>query len=1766
MRCLTILIILCGFTPPGIPRFSGVLSIHPRSDGTSTQIMQSRAVDTRIELEVLEGQPKGTRVGYIPTKVGFTYRFNEPPGQFVLDSNTGEIKTAIVLDRENMPEQQNDRYDLVVLSSQPTYPIEVRITVIDVNDNAPEFPEKSIAISFSESAAAGTRLLLDAATDKDLGNNGVSDDYQIIDGNKEEKFRLVVTPNPTGAASYLHLETTGKLDRETQGFYILNISAKDGGVPPRFGFLQVNVTILDVNDNPPIFDHSDYSVSLNESVSAGTPVLQVMATDSDFGDNARITYYLADTERQFSVDPDLGIISTTEILQCPQQNCKQVQTKGNYCPKSCVFTVFARDHGTPRQDGRTYVTVNLLDANDHDPVIKFRYFPANAQYATVDENAINGSVVAAISVIDSDDGLNGETSVQIVSGNELNHFRLDYTQNFDIVRVNGILDREEINKYNLTIVATDKGVPARTATAFLIVIVNDVNDHEPVFEKSEYSTVLSELTPIGTYVASITATDADTGVNAQIYYSFVSGNDNQWFFIDTNSGLITTQKYLDREVQGSVELKIAAKDGGPNPKYAYTQLKITILDENDEAPEFSQKLIHVNLTENTPANTLIAMLTATDHDQGTNGSVTYSLQSDIEQNYPKTFQLDSLTGQLTTKIRLDREYISKYEIEVIAKDQGIPPQSSTATVYLNVLDVNDNSPEFYPQRYFVALPYNAKIGDSVLKVSAFDIDEGENAIITYNFENNFENIFSINDLSGVVYLKNNLTHPIYKLKVSATDRGNKRALEEAYVEIIRESAVEKLEFDNFLGYEFTLKEDNGFSDSFQERSVGRVSVKNFPNSVSYHIVYGDGKHNFKINENTGVISTNKMIDREEMMSYSLVIHARSGLSFGRAVVNISVQDLNDNAPEFLRENTNNVNLLENAAVGQEVCLARARDRDAGVNSRLTYNLAYNPEEQFRISETTGVVYLNRPIHVDPGTVLTIEATASDGGDIPLTTKHTISINIQDVNDHTPIFDHTSYETSLLESTAVNTRFFVLSASDTDLGDNGKISFHIIEGNNDEKFNIFPDGYLYVKSLLDREEKDYYALTVMVEDHGKPIKRSSTVPVVIHVIDENDNAPKFINSSGFTFHIRENEPVDSFVGKLLATDRDIGRNAELIYSLSSTQADFIVDHRNGFIKTNKQFDREELVRTTGQNFISFDAYVTDNGKPRLRDKVKVNVFITDVNDNPPVFLRTPYKVQISEGMPVGTQFIRMFTTDSDEGLNGDVFYSLTDGNEDQKFSIDEATGQITVAKKLDRELVDKYFLTVVAYDAGVTKRLSSSTVVEITILDENDNPPDFVQTSTNISVIETSQINTEIMRFHATDIDLGINSEITYSITSGNRRDTFHIDTNTGKLFLHKLLDYEDINLYQLNITASDNGNPKLSTTIIFQIKVLDANDNPPTFPTTAIVRQIREGIPINTPIVTIVAEDPDSGINGQVSYKLIHQEPYDNKRYFYINESTGIIHTLLEIDRESIDTFRLTILATDQALPKNTRLSAEKLVTVIVEDINDNAPIFVSMNAAMLPVKKTSLKRNDITFIMNVYAKDDDSSTNGLVTYELVSGNTDLFYLHRSTGTLSMRKSELKYEPRYQLAVKATDEAVQSERRSTDAYITLITPGGHTRGPIFKFDTLSGSVYENEQPGTSILTVTGHLENNNTMEGYSVLDIEYYVINITGDGKQVDRLFDIDTKMGVLSTAEILDREVGVDVYEVNVVAIVIGGSTPRTSNIKVRVFCHFQAFKRFFF
>ncbi|XP_067132550.1 cadherin-related tumor suppressor-like isoform X1 [Centruroides vittatus] len=1679
--------------------------------------------EMRVQFEVREEEKAGILIGTIPVKRNFTYRFNENPAEFKLNGSTGQVTTAVVLDREGL---SSDRFDLVVLSSQPTYPIEVRIIVLDINDNSPVFPELSIDIAFAENSNIGTRLILDTATDKDIGVNDVTTDYRIVSGNEEEMFRLLVTTNPSGETPYLHLETTGRLDREVKSFYVLNVSAKDGGVPARYGYLQVNINILDVNDNPPIFDHSDYSVNVNESTPPGTSILQVRATDIDILDNSKISYFLANDETEFAIDEQTGVITTNDYLHC-KQNCPENER----CSRSCVFAVIARDHGTPSQDGRAYVSVNLVDANDHDPIITLRYFPSSASYASVDENAQNGSLVAAISVIDLDEGKNGETTVNISDGNSLGHYRLETTSNFVIVRVNDVLDREKFSYYNLTITASDKGVPSRTSTAYLVIQINDVNDHEPVFETDIYIAEMDETAPIGSYVSSVRATDMDTGINSRLHYSIISGDDQKWFVINSNTGLITTRKQLDREITDMVQLKIAARDSGSNPRWTYSYLRVYLLDENDNVPTFARENIEISLRENTPPDQIM-VVSASDNDLGANGTVSYHLDLTVDLMYPQTFSLDRKRGNLSTIISFDREHLSNYDIRIVAKDGGKPSLSSTVTIHLQILDVNDNYPYFLQRFYVFSANSNVPVGTEIGKVSAIDRDLESTIIYSLNDDEN-DSIIKVEKTTGIIRTTKNLANfkrksQIFKILAKDVQNPEKPDIATLLLYIKTEKQNTSLEFTQKLGYHFQLEEDQKQENFLVKREVGKVSLVGSHSSVSYYITSGNKENWFQLDKETGILETAKSIDREIFSFFTLIIIACVGDEYVTTNVNITITDINDNHPTFVSL-VRNIQIGEDSPIGHIVYIAEAKDPDNGENGTITYSLTSNPRNVFAINNVTGVVVVNITLMNEVDTVYDVAIIARDSGTLSLGASHHLTVKIKDVNNHVPHFAQRSYELSLSETTKVNTKIFRLSAIDDDLYDNGRITYFTTE---QEKFGVFPDGNIYLKENLDREMRDYYEFVVIVKDHGIP-PRSSQVSVVLSIEDDNDNPPKFKNSS-LIYYVKENLPPDTVIGRLIAYDLDIEEHGDLIYSISTNQNDFVIDPKTGLLRTSKSFDREEMIESTGHDFILMEVVVQDKGN--LKDVAKVCVYITDVNDNAPIFARNPYRIQLSETTPQGTQIIKINALDADEYNNGEVTYSILNTIPQTKFSIDQHSGQIILNEELDREMENFYSLTILAIDNGTDHRYTSTGTVSISVLDENDNYPEFINNTKEVTVREDMSVGSIIATFLAVDKDL--NHDITYSLSSFNYRDVFKLNPMTGTLYLSHNLDREENEKYHLSITASDNGIPTLSTSITIFVIVTDVNDNPPVFSNTDVIYRVTENTEPNTKIALISAEDADADINGQVKYNISKCWPYKN--HFGINPETGMIYTTRSLDREETDSYTLTVVCTDLAEPAISRLTTEKTITIIVDDINDNAPTFVSIDTGIL---LEGSSQGDV--IMTLSAQDPDNEMNGTVTYHLEESQSDLFSLEPSTGILTLSRRVSKPLPIYNLTVRATDNGPRPFMKSSRLKVTILGVLKRQSGPVFSASEFSGSVYENQPIGTSVLAVKA--QGNH-------ISVNYYLTSINAKGLSYRKIFDVDRRTGIVSTTQVLESEGQFDVFELEIYAVEIIGSRSKTSKTKVTI------------
>ncbi len=675
--------------------------------------------------------------------------------------------------------------------------------------------------------------------------------------------------------------------------------------------------------------------------------------------------------------------------------------------------------------------------------------------------------------------------------------------------------------------------------------------------------------------------------------------------------------------------------------------------------------------------------------------------------------------------------------------------------------------------------------------------------------------------------------------------------------------------------------------------------------------------------------------------------------------------------------------------------------------------------------------------------------------------------------------------------------------------------------------------MYIKADLDREVQDRYSLLVVAKDRAvEPL--STSVNVTILLDDVNDNRPLF-NSTNYVFHFEEEQERGSFVGLVFAEDKDFGPNSEVRYSFETPQPNFELNAISGALTSTLQLDRESLMRQRGAAVFSFTVVSSDQGLPKpLKDQAKVQVYIQDINDNTPKFTKDIYQASISESAQNLMQLLRVSASDVDENKNGLVRYDIVEGNEEKQFSIDSTSGQVTLVGKLDYETTPFYSLKIMAEDSGIVP-LSSTCVLSISVLDDNDNSPSFPKTTLTVDVLENMRIGELVASVTATDSDSGSNADITYSISATNNHGTFSISPNTGSVFLVKKLDYETQSLYKLNVTAKDSGRPSRTSSIPVIIHVRDFNDNPPVFTPGDIFKSIPENLPLSTSVMTITAHDTDADINGQLEYSIVMQTP--RGAHFRIDPTSGVIFTNKEVDREFSNLFELTIKATDQAVPVEFRRFALKNITIWVTDQNDNVPVFISQNAL---VAESNIVIGSI--LTTVVAFDPDEGANGEVEYELMRGDSDTFIMDRYSGDIRLASQLVPSKLIYSLTVSATDHG--TDRKTSRTELTIILQG--TDGPVFSQPKYITIVKEGQPPGTNVISLDASSPRGTGTK------VEFFIVSVRSGGKAAGRLFTIGRHSGVIQTAAELDREQGSDLYLIDVYAIEADASQPRTQHAEV--------------
>uniref|UniRef100_A0A8C6M1X7 Cadherin domain-containing protein n=1 Tax=Nothobranchius furzeri TaxID=105023 RepID=A0A8C6M1X7_NOTFU len=746
----------------------------------------------------------------------------------------------------------------------------VTVHVQDVNDNAPEFSDDVISFEISESAVKGAKFLLAEARDADIGQNAVQS-YKL---QNNKHFSINVNTEVSGR-KYSELVLVRELDREEEREIKLVLTALDGGAPQRSGTAVVHVTVLDANDNAPVFSQEIYKASLPENSPLDTLVVRVSATDADEGPNGEVIYtfdHMSDDHvSHFTLDDKTGEIKVIGPIDYETGNSIELRVRAKDGPGLTSYCT---------------VNIEITDVNDNPPVISLKSLSN-----PVPENAPPGTEVGIINVQDRDSEKNRQVHYNAVQGYSLqqnDYFKLNVKskgagRKYSELVLEKELDREEKKEVILLLTALDGGSPQRSGTVVIHVTVLDANDNAPVFSQAVYKASLPENSPLDTVVLTVTAADADEGVNGEVIYGFDHVSDeNQMFSLHPKTGEVKVAGAIDYEKESKYEMQISAKDGLGLASHA--SVLVEIIDVNDNPPVIYLKSLSNPVPENAPPGTEVevGIINVQDRDSEKNRQVRCSIQ----QNVP--FKLvPSIKNyySLVTTGQLDRELVSDYNITISATDEGSPPLSSSKTVQLSVADINDNPPVFEEQSYSAYVSENNKPGSTLCSVSARDPDWRQNGTVIYSLlpaEVNGASVssyLSVNGDTGVIHAVRSFDYEqlrSFKVHVMARDNGSpplsSNVTVSVFVSDVNDNSPQILypapEGSSFMT-ELVPKAAHGGSLVSKVIAVDADSGQNA--WLSYQIVRSTDPGLFTIGVHSGEIRTQRDISESDSMKQNLIV-------------------------------------------------------------------------------------------------------------------------------------------------------------------------------------------------------------------------------------------------------------------------------------------------------------------------------------------------------------------------------------------------------------------------------------------------------------------------------------------------------------------------------------------------------------------------------------------------------------------------------------------------------------------------------------------------------------------------------------------------------------------------------------------------------------------------------------------------------------------------------------------------------------------------------
>ncbi|XP_040572795.1 cadherin-87A [Lepeophtheirus salmonis] len=1188
----------------------------------------------------------------------------------------------------------------------------------------------------------------------------------------------------------------------------------------------------------------------------------------------------------------------------------------------------------------------------------------------------------------------------------------------------------------------------------------------PEFTADMNQHTILENTPIGTVIYTLTGKDPE---GKEVEFG-LEGTDK--LKVDPKTGEVRVLKIIDRERQegrNEIRLSVVISDGVDGneirPNVVRLPITLIILDENDNPPVFQRTPYYDSIPEDTPAGVIVyRTLEATDEDEVGEALEVKCDEQESTDNVCEIFEIRPRRQEtdlfvfrgdvfLLKELNYNKKQI--YQVPIIAYDGKHLVKSS---ITFEVIDVQ-NTPPVISGVLTGVLNEDDPIGTLVLRVQAADGDTGSPRKIVYELLENPFGYFSIEPYTGEIRVDKQLnreeTNGVLTLQVRASEiiqgvvsSEDPTTSTTAEITVTIQDVNDEPPKFNKREYSVTIPENVAFGTPLANLDMLIKDSDTGPNSIfKLQLTDSSGKFEIEPKMAQGTTAVSVKVNSKELdyenpnhRHFLLLVVATEvstdKLLSSTATINVRVNDLNDNIPVFEKDAFTAI-MNEDDPIGTVIAKITAKDSDGGDygTDGIRYSLNGMGAELFNVDDVTGEISIapcdKNCIDYEKTQFYFLSYSAIDDQGRGKKSVTNIRVSVTDSNDNPPEFEEDEVIISIMEGQTNFEPKLVLEANDED--DSSKLSFKIIGGNENNLFDLNEEtGEIKVNGKDGLSLNTLLTNKILLDVEVSDGTFTDSVTVSILIKDINNHSPVF-SEKNYTSKVPENAPIESLVETVKASDSDFEKNAEISYRVvSGSYDDFIVDSTSGEIRVSGSLNYDRKSRYI------LEVIAVDSGYPSaLTGTTTVVLDIIDENDKIPYFYPSTQRTHITEDSKVGTILFRLNATDID-AENSSLEYGIIEpitaidqdgaqvNNSDifkEFFAVNSKTGEVSVAKKLDRNIASIVSLSVEVIDTSASILQKGTGTLVINIIDVNDFSPRFQspwsieEPTIYIDVNEEESNGTEVYTFTADDPD----SKIDYFIIRP-KNHFFQVEKGSGILKIRNRINYEELDTKNIvfDLYVYDSGIPQKSATANIVVNIININDEEPKFNTSMYSANILENSPPGTPLIQVHAEDLDEGEYGKVSYSLYGR----HKDVFSIDPQRGNISVKDSsiLDRETLKFFPIQVVVEDSA-PVEFRKSSSIPINVTILDVNDHAPIFISKkyeativdNIQYHPFPSAIIKVNGI---------DKDEGKHSELFFEISSGNEDkLFYIDNTTGVLYPNASFSGYNGQsFVLEVQVLDE------------------------------------------------------------------------------------------------------------------------------------------------